>query len=79
MGLFFQRAADTQELVWPNLQQCLQIHSLAASDRERNLVQLIPDIGNMDVWFVSDSILSFNKNTAGLSQYQARKKKARKF
>ena len=49
----------------------LTYFSYAAGDREQYLNQYVPDVGKIDLWVVSDSVLSFAK--------YHKKKKARLF
>ena len=76
---FYQRAAATKELEWLNLQNCPQTHSLAASDREPYLEHFVPDVWKIELRVVSDSVLSFNKYTEGLSATAAKKHNNRLF
>ena len=75
----FTEAQKTGCLKWPSLQQCLQF--LAPRERlQRFAFSDPPNVRvKQKVWFVSDSILDWKKDTEGLSISGAKKKKIRPF
>ena len=75
----FTEAQKAGCLKWPSLQQCLQI--LAPRERLQRFASCNPpDLGvRQKVWFVSDSILDWKKDTEGLGTKADKRKKFRSF
>ena len=75
----FSEAQRTGCLKWPELQTCLQI--LAPRERSQRFAACNPpDLGTKQkVWFVTDSILNWKKDTEGLGTKARKRKPERSF
>ena len=73
----FTKAQEAGALKWPMLQTYLQDLKLAPRERVRKLASLAPPTlrKKQKVWWVSDSILTWKKDTEGLSNKKAKEKK----